>query len=71
MACAACDTLAAMPFFAGTAVEHLCIRVGMRCRECGNEWRLDMASADDTEREPTQDADYVYRPETARSEYRW
>jgi hypothetical protein len=54
MRCAACEKATALPFFAGTTVERHCIRVGMRCRECGHEWRIDMASADAPQREPTQ-----------------
>ena len=44
MACASCQKVAAMPFFAGTTIEKDRIRVGMRCRECGYEWRFDMTT---------------------------
>lgn len=42
MECPACEQLAGMPFMAGTQLESGRIKVGMRCRECGHEWRFDM-----------------------------
>ena len=44
MVCEKCQQKAAMPFMAGTTVEHYGIRVAVRCRECGHEWAFDMAS---------------------------
>ena len=42
MGCPSCQQVAGMPFIAGTHLESGGIKVGMRCRECGHEWRYDM-----------------------------
>jgi len=42
MACPACKKVAGMPFMAGTQLESGAIKVALRCRECGHEWRYDM-----------------------------
>ena len=42
MPCPACQQVAGMPFMAGTHLESGGIKVAMRCRECGHEWRFDM-----------------------------
>ena len=42
MPCPDCKQVAGMPFIAGTQIASGSIKVGMRCRECGHEWRYDM-----------------------------
>lgn len=61
MACQACGQTAAMPFFAGTTVETRCIRVGMRCSECGHEWRFEMVTSATMEDQPAQNASSGHR----------
>lgn len=46
MACESCGKITAMPFMAGTSIEKDSIRVGMRCRECGHEWKLELPNRD-------------------------
>ena len=40
--CPKCDDVAGMPFIASTTLESGAIHVGMRCRECGHQWRFEM-----------------------------
>ena len=42
MPCPRCTQVAGIPFIAGTTLENNTLRVGMRCRECGHEWRYDL-----------------------------
>ncbi len=51
MSCPSCDKVAGMPFMAGTHLENNGIRVAMRCRECGHEWRYDMPVTTDRKRD--------------------
>jgi hypothetical protein len=50
MACPVCSQVAGMPFMAGTQLEGGGIKVAMRCRECGHEWRFDMPVAVERDR---------------------
>jgi hypothetical protein len=47
MPCPICKATAGMPFMAGTQLESGAIKVAMRCRDCGHEWRYDMPVAPD------------------------
>lgn len=40
--CPECNRVSGMPFIASTTLESGAIRVGLRCRDCGHEWRFDM-----------------------------
>lgn len=42
MPCPACKAVSGLPFMAGTELESGAIKVALRCRECGHEWRYDM-----------------------------
>ena len=51
MECPACKQAAGTPFMAGTHLESGGISVGMRCTECGHEWRFEMAITTGTKRD--------------------
>lgn len=40
--CPKCQRLAGMPYVAGTSVDTYRIIIGLRCRECRYEWKLEM-----------------------------
>ena len=44
--CPTCDTHSGVPYRATTVLGDTDILVGMRCRECGSEWKTKMAPAE-------------------------
>ena len=51
MPCPQCHATEGMPFMAGTHLEGGGIKVAMRCRKCGHEWRFDMPVTLDSKRD--------------------
>jgi DNA-directed RNA polymerase subunit M/transcription elongation factor TFIIS len=47
MPCPDCHQNQAMPFMAGTQLQSGAIKVAMRCRNCGHEWRFEMPITSD------------------------